>query len=76
MAACGLEGENVKGVAAPGVKPTFKDLDTDNELDASLHTAFRGSAARGNYLAADRIDAMFACKEVCRWMSRPTEHSW
>ena len=46
------------------------------ELRQGLHTAFRGSAARGNYLAAGRVDAQLACKEVCRWMSRPTEYSW
>jgi hypothetical protein len=71
---CGLDGS--KGVATPGVKPTFTELEADTELATKLHTAFRGSAARGNYLAADRIDAQFACKEVCRWMSRPTEHAW
>ena len=71
---CGLDGS--KGVATPGVKSTFTELEADTELSAKTHTAFRGSAARGNYLAADRIDAQFACKEVCRWMSRPTEHAW
>ena len=76
IAECGLEGEHVKRAATPSVKPSFQDLEADVELKALLHTAFRGAAARGNYLAADRIDAMFACKEVCRWMSRPTEHSW
>ena len=29
-----------------------------------------------SYLVADRMDAMFACKEICRCMSRPFEHSW
>ena len=32
----------------------------------------QGSAARGNYLAADRCDAQFACKSVCRFMAKPT----
>ncbi len=39
-------------------------------------TAFRGAAARANYLAADRTDCQFAAKEVCRWMSKPTEAAW
>ncbi len=57
---CGLTGAN--SVATPGVKPTFQKLEEDVELPAHLNTAFRGAAARGNYLAADRLDAQFACK--------------
>ena len=71
---CGLAGAN--DVATPGVKPSFQKLEEDVELPAHLNTAFRGAAARGNYLAGDRLDAQFACKEVCRWMSTPTRQSW
>ena len=39
------------------------------------HTDFRGQAARANYLSADRVDLHFAVKEVCRFMSAPTETS-
>ena len=75
IAECGLNGS--KPVATPGVKATFKELEEDSaELPGHLTTAFRGSAARGNYLAADRLDAQFACKEICRWMSRPSKHAW
>ena len=75
VAECGLEG--AKNVATPGVKATFKELEEENtELPGHLTTAFRGAAARGNYLAADRLDVQFACKEVCRWMSRPSNHAW
>ncbi len=74
VAECGLEGANA--VATPGVKATFKQLEEDAELPAHLNTAFRGAAARDNYLAPDRIDVQFACKEVCRSMSRPTRHAW
>ena len=74
VAECGLEGANC--VATPGVKPAFKKLEEDTELPSHLTTAFRGAAARGNYLAADRLDAQFACKEVCRWMARPTVQAW
>ena len=35
-------------------------------------TPFRGLAVRANYLAAGRIDVLYAAKEVCRFMSRPT----
>ena len=34
---------------------------------------FRSIAARCNFLAADRIDIQFVCKEVCRRMSVPCE---
>ncbi len=73
VAECGLEG--AKCVATPGVKATFKKLEEDTELPSHLTTAFRGAAARGNYLSADRLDVQFACKEVCRWMARPTVHA-
>ena len=74
VAECGLEG--AKSVATPGVKAVFKELEEDAALPQDLHTPFRGAAARGNYLAADRIDGMFACKEVCRSMSQPTTQAW
>ncbi len=74
VAECGLEG--ARAVATPGVKATFKELEEDSCLPKDLHTAFRGAAARSNYLAADRIDSQFACKEVCRWMASPTVHAW
>ena len=69
-AECGLEG--AKPMATPGVKSSFHELEEDKPLEPRLHTAFRGS----NDLAADRLDAQFACKEVCRWMSNPSERAW
>ena len=74
VAECGLTG--AKAMATPGVKPTFTELENGEELEMKLHTAFRSAAARSNYLSADRIDCQFACKEVCRWMSKPAAHSW
>ena len=74
MAECGLDG--CKSMTTPGVQPTFRELEEDKELQQKLHTAFRGASARGNYLSADRVDCQFACKEICRWMAKPTEHSW
>ena len=73
IAECGMEGAN--GYATPGVKATFRELEEDADLPLSLHTAFRGAAAPANYFAADRIDAQFACKEICRYMAKPTAHA-
>ena len=36
---------------------------------------YRAIMARANYLAADRPEIQHAAKEVCRWMSKPTELS-
>ena len=74
VAECGLEGAS--SVVTPGVKPTFTELEEDQPLPPQLATPFRGAAARGNYLGPDRVDAQFACKEVCRWMSNPSAHAW
>ena len=71
---CGMEGTNT--VATPGVRAGFEQVEHDKPLEERLHTAFRGAAARANYLAADRLDVQFAAKEVCRWMAKPTESSW
>ena len=38
-------------------------------------TKYRAIAARANYLAADRPALQYAAKEVCRWMSAPTDVS-
>ncbi len=71
---CGMEGVN--SVATPGVRMSFAEAENDKPLADHLHTAFRGAAARANYLAADRLDCQFATKEVCRWMAKPTNSSW
>ena len=57
---CGLTGANP--MSTPGVKATYQDHEADKMLEKHLHTAFRGSAARSNYLSADRIDCQYACK--------------
>jgi hypothetical protein len=71
---CGLEG--CKPTATPGVRASFEEVESDAELPKEQHSAFRGAAARGNYLAADRLDCQFACKEICRAMATPTRHGW
>ena len=71
----GLDGPGVKSTATPGLKPLIEQLKEDKPLSVEGHTEFRGLAARSNYLAQDRIDLQFAAKEVCRFMSSPTETS-
>ena len=72
----GLEAES-KGVDTPTVKETLADLELDGEeLERSEATRFRAIAARGNYLAQDRIDMQYAAKEVCRDMATPRKRSW
>ena len=74
IAECGME--NSQPVATPGVRPTAQEILADKVLDSRLSTPFRGAAARGNYLAADRADSQFAHKEICRSMATPTAQSW
>jgi hypothetical protein len=68
-----------RGLQAPCIKETKEELD-DEELNEPLlredATKFRALAARANYLAQDRLDVQFACKEMCRSMSAPTRGSW
>ena len=70
----GLAGD-CKSTATPGLKALVEQLAEDVALPVSAITGFRAQAARANYLAADRIDLQFAAKEVCRYMSAPTETS-
>ena len=65
--------EDAKRVGTPGVKQTFDMVSRDKPLAADKHTAFRAIAARGNYLGPDRPEAQYATKEICRWMSAPSE---
>ena len=49
------------------------DSYTLNSEDATM---FRAVSARANYLAQDRPDISFACKELCRDFSVPTKESF
>ena len=60
-------------MSTPVVRPSPSALADDPELDAKKAIHFRGLAARYNYLAADRPDCALAAKELCRWMSSPTD---
>ena len=42
-------------------------------MPESEHTRFRVLAARANFLAADRPDIVYAAKEICRFMAKPTD---
>ena len=46
------------------------------ELNARDTTRYRAIAARANYLVADRPDLIYAVKELCRGMAKPTELHW
>ncbi len=74
IAECGLTGANT--VATPGVRLSFEEATKDEPLEPRLHTAFRGAAARANYLASDRMDCQFAAKEICRSMAKPSQAAW
>ena len=50
---------------------TRLDDEEETELLPQDARRFRSIAARCNFLAADRIDIQFACKEACRRMSAP-----
>jgi hypothetical protein len=67
----GMSGS--KPVGTPGAKTTTEQLSEDKELAHHRQKPYRGGAARANYLSADRPDLQHAAKEVCRWMSTPTE---
>ena len=74
-----LEGFNLDSncdrAATPGLKPLIEQLAKDEQLPTDGHIEFRGFAARANYLLADRIDLQFSTKEICRFVSSPTDTS-
>ena len=57
-----------KAIATPGLKPILEKLVEGKLLSADAHITC-------NYLAQDRPDLRFATKEVCRFVSSPTETS-
>ena len=61
------------GCATPGVKVQANQAQAEVELPERDHTKFRGDSARGNYLSADRPGIISAAKEICRFMSKPTD---
>ena len=72
VADLGLNGAN--SIATPGARPTNEQPAAAQALESKLHTPFKSHAARGNYLASDRPDVQFSAKEICRFMSTPTDN--
>ena len=65
-----------KGVSTLGVSGSDEeDEEDDVPLVGEDITRYRGGIARCNYMAADRPDCVFAIKEGCREMSKPTTGS-
>ena len=69
--AMGLD-DNCKSCVTPGLKPTKEQVDTEKELEIHEQTPYRGNGARCNYVGPDRPDIQYSAKEICRWMSTPT----
>ena len=70
-----LTGAN--GVTSPGESDTKEKMEEyEEELSPSDTTRYRATAARANYLAADRPDTMYEVKELCRGMAKPTRLHW
>ena len=68
----GLDGAASR--TTPGVKVTREAAEGDVLLPAHKLTPFRAVSARGNFLGPDRPEIQFATKEICRWMSQPSEN--
>ena len=67
-----LAAEKANGSATPAAKALAHHVADEQELHPEMQTPYRAWVARANYLAADRTDCLFAAKEVCRFMSKPT----
>ena len=82
--------EDAKPVSTPGCRDDMNkasdvkleaNIDGDEEEDETLlnqkqTTRYRAISARLNYLAQDRADIQYACKEAARRMSRPRDGDW
>ena len=82
----GLEG--AKAVNSPGSRDELNQASSPGDAAAvevvdglpSMAprdaTAYRGITARPNYLAQDRANIQYACKEASRRMASPREADW
>ena len=68
-----------KGGARAGAK-TVKKMEqlqsVGHELSPEEATMYRALSARANYLAQDRTDIAFSCKELCREFAVPNKNSY
>ena len=62
-----------KRTVTPGLKPTKEQMEAESPLEAKMRSPYRADDARCNYIGPDRPDMQFAAKEICRWMSAPTD---
>ena len=72
-----LELKGANGVTTPGENEAWGQEEV-NEVDVSPEEAtnYRSIADRAKYLSADRPDIMYAVKELCRGMAKPTKARW
>ena len=72
-----LELKGANGVTTPGENDARgQEEENEVELGPNEATTYRSIAARANYLSADRPDIMYAVKELCRGMAKPTKGHW
>ena len=72
-----LDLDQAKGISTPGTdeKP-WEDEEDGKEVDARNGRRFRKIAARASYLALDRADLQYACKETSQGMAAPLGRHW
>ena len=72
-----LQLSAANGVTSPGENDTREIMDEfQEELGPSYTTTYRAITARANYLAADRLDLMYAVDELCRGMAKSSRLHW
>ena len=68
----GIESKSSESPAQKeDLREGFVENEDDPELNAQDGRHYRVSAARGNYLALDRMDIQHGAKEACRQMAKP-----
>ena len=65
--------QGANGAVTLGQKILSHQAESEVDLPERGFARFRALAARADYLAADQIDVLYAAKEVCRCMSKPTD---
>ena len=72
----GIKQKGAKRAGAKAVKKLEALPVGTAVLEPKDATKLRALAARGNYLAQDRPDIAFACKELCREFAVPNARSF
>ena len=70
----GLDDKKAKSLSSPGDKKA--EAGGDQPLVGNEIKQFRSLTMRANFLAEDRCDLKFACKELARHMAKPTQAAW